>query len=317
MIHNHPFNGDNSFKSCLSSFLEENGKLSTSTIQQWKENVFYVADMDRKGFVLKAYEDKKTPIQQWRFFMKNQSPVIQPFCAFPNGEKILRWKKKYWTIQTCLVGEKLTFEDERDRRDAVDTVKIFHKDIKSIQIKNPTIRVDYEQKCRLRLRKFWTTKETFERFGFSYLFHEITQATSMLIRQWSSYRSIIEGEKKDWIHGDLAAHNFIRIKEGKVRLIDFDLLGKASTSYDYMQLGQRFLEHIHYDIPQLLTYKLCSEYQIRPYLIGVAIPMDHMREWLHFIGKLPMNDTVFSYLSELERSWSDRKQFIHEVLTYW
>ncbi|UFT97905.1 aminoglycoside phosphotransferase family protein [Radiobacillus kanasensis] len=315
MINHNGSNRDNSIRSCLSSFLQNKGEFYAERIQEWKPNVFFVEDTSKKGYILKSYVDSKPIIQQWRFFEQFQSPVVQSFCSFPNGEKMLKFKGKYWTLQSFSPGNKLRFQYEQDRRNAVDTVKIFHEHAQAIQITNPIKRVSYEQKCQMRLRRFWSSRDTFDAYGYSALFHDIVHATSVQIRRWSRVSHLID-HADQWIHGDLAGHNFLQEQDGRTRLIDLDLLGKAPFLYDFMQLGQRYLDHIDHDIHRLLSYNMCRREHIVPFLIGVSIPIDIMREWLHFMQKQPHGNEIIAYLTQLEKDWDYRKQFMQQVLTF-
>src|SRR5690625_6671391 len=76
----------------------------------------------------------------------------------------------------------------------------------------------------------------------------------------------------EWVHGDVASHNFIQNEQ--TFMIDFDLLRCGSQLYDYIQLGQRCLPHINWDIGDLLAYDMVSERDVRKWLSAIIMPSD-------------------------------------------
>src|SRR5699024_7606588 len=134
----------------------------------------------------------------------------------------------------------------------------------------------------------------------------------MALHPQSSTRS--SGEKDDkearlkgeCVQGDVASHNFIQNEQ--TFMIDFDLLRCGSQLYDYIQLRQRFLPHINWDIGDLLAYEIVAERDVRKWLSAIIIPSDVIREWLFFLSQ--GSSPVKQYLSQMEKTWSKRQFFL-------
>lgn len=82
------------------------------------------------------------------------------------------------------------------------------------------------------------------------------------------------------IHGDLAHHNFLRRSDGKLFLIDFDLMAKAPAIIDDLQYANRLLVYNSYSLEEILSLPPFREHRYnREFLIGLAYPTDIYREW--------------------------------------
>src|SRR5699024_143374 len=161
-----------------------------------------------------------------------------------------------------------------------------------------------------RLNTFKKTASLFRDNGFEILYKDILQTMAFHL-QLAAKLYWEKDEKKarlngEWVHGDVASHNFIQNEQ--TFMIDFDLLICGSQLYDYIQLGQRFLPYINWDIGELLAYEMVSERDVKKWLSAIIIPSDVIREWLFFLshGSLP----VKQYLSQMEKTWSKRHFFL-------
>lgn len=86
------------------------------------------------------------------------------------------------------------------------------------------------------------------------------------------------------IHGDVAHHNFIRNRFGKLHLIDFDLLSIAPAMIDYLQYANRILPFCKFDGKKFRHHTLLSKQMEHPFFLhGLIYPTDIFREWNRFI----------------------------------
>ncbi|MCJ7839914.1 aminoglycoside phosphotransferase family protein [Lederbergia sp. NSJ-179] len=85
------------------------------------------------------------------------------------------------------------------------------------------------------------------------------------------------------IHGDVASHNFIRDKKNQLWIIDFDLIAVAPAHIDYLQLSNRILPYLDWDINRLFSFHPLQSFKnTQPFLAALVYPTDIFREWLHF-----------------------------------
>lgn len=308
---------DDSFLNRLSSFLYHYGGVRVKKIVQFKEKVFYIQTIENKAFILKGKTSKHLLLQQAEFFNSIEAEFVNKFKLFPNGKRIIEGFGLYWTWIPYIEGKELDFSKHLDRKDAANTVKRFHIESKGIKIENPVIRQPLYIKFYNRMEKLERTKAIMENYGFLNLFHDIKKFMKerlFLFGQldWHS----IEKKSVDhwqWVHGDVASHNFIRSKDN-VHLIDFDLLSLSPSIYDYIQLGQRFLPFIDWKMDHLLTYlPLEKEEDLKTCLLGIAVPSDVIREWWYFTMENHPGQENRKYLQLLSERWTLRKQFVDDI----
>ncbi|MEN1969276.1 phosphotransferase [Lentibacillus sp. N15] len=296
----------------LSSFLYQKGGLDCKAIIPIKGHVFHLSTPDNTDYILKKYPNSKWVQQQWRFFDTLQSSVVVKFARFPNGRKYIKHNDFYWTIAPFVPGEKLHYSIERDRQTSVHTLRQFHRDAKTIRIHNPIKRQLFYVRWSNRLAAFKETKSHFVRHGFPTLFHDIVKTTESqlaFVSQLPWQKLEHKAEKKgEWVHGDVAGHNFIQ--DAKVHMIDFDLLACAPILYDYIQLGQRFLPYLEWDLDKLLAYQMVKEKELKLWINAMLVPTDVLREWLHFL-RSNSTEAISRYLVRMENEWLRRQYFLN------
>lgn len=305
----------------LSSFLYQKGKLDCKTIQPVKSHVFHVMVQNGTHYILKKHANLDVLEQQWRFFDQMQSLVVVSFERFPNRKRYIKHNGYFWTIAPFIEGEKLHYAYEQDRRRSVRALQRFHQDARTVTIKHPLKRRLFYLRWADRLKAFRETESYFFNHGFATLFRDIVKQTENHLYNvaqlpWS--RMEWEARKKgEWVHGDVAGHNFIHGRN--TRMIDFDLLAATPVLYDYIQLGQRFLPYIAWDIDTLLDYQMVPETETSYWVQAMLVPADVMREWLHFL-KNHENEAIGSYLAKMEIDWIERQYFLKKaslVLKSW
>ncbi|SET82775.1 hypothetical protein SAMN05216389_13411 [Oceanobacillus limi] len=296
----------------LSSFFYWEGGLDLKLISPIKANVFLVKTIANEKFIVKSHHNKNNVYQQWSFFKRNNGNMIAPFVRFPNSSKFLIDENSYWTITPYIPGRKLNYKNPEDRIEAVNTLHAFHETATAIYINRHVKKQLFYLRWYNRLQMFKKTEYIFAKFGYVGLYKDIIQTTERQIQlvshfPWKRIQRKAE-EKGVWVHGDVAAHNFI--KNDKTYLIDFDLLYCTTQLYDFIQLGQRFLPYINWDIDKLLAYRMVREKELSPWILSLSIPSDVLREWIHFLRRHRSESSISAYLEELSESWSKRTNFL-------
>ncbi|WP_163970118.1 phosphotransferase [Oceanobacillus halotolerans] len=299
----------------LYSFLYKEGNLELKHVQTIKKNVFLIEDRDNKKLILKKYQKGDIVKQQWEFFKQIHDRGIISFLPFPNGKEMIHDKHAYWTIAPYINGESISYRNEADRIEALHRLRLFHQKATSVYIDHPIKRDPFYVRWSQRLMRFKKTRYIFEKWGYENLYHDIVQTTAIYLRLVAKFpwdQDIDHAIRNGiWVHGDVASHNFLKYRE-KVYLIDFDLLALNPQIYDYIQLGQRFLPHVNWNVDKLLTYKMVPESETRRWLLTLFIPSDMFREWLHFLSRNYPNN-IQHYLQSLEKQWIKRKRFLEEI----
>ncbi|MFK4997593.1 phosphotransferase [Bacillus sp. N9] len=84
------------------------------------------------------------------------------------------------------------------------------------------------------------------------------------LEQMKADPSFFQKEPHCIIHGDVAYHNFIRGKDGKLYVIDFDLIRIASAMIDILQFCNRILPSLRWDARQLFSFPRLRPYKENP-----------------------------------------------------
>ncbi|MDL4841645.1 phosphotransferase [Aquibacillus rhizosphaerae] len=308
---------DDSHMSRLSSFLINEGGLEVINIGQIKENVFYIKTVEG-SFVLKGKHSCDTIKQQWKIFSEIDNQHVSKFSHFPNSKQFLSGYGLHWTITPFIEGTALSFNSHRDRVDALTTIATFHNNAQGITVNDPIIKDPLYLKWNKRISKLNKTKYLMEQHGFLELYEEIMKLTEKrlsVFEQLDWYQIEKDAvEECKWVHGDVASHNFLRDNKQKIYMIDFDLLSLSPPVYDYIQLGQRFLPYLDWDLDRLLAYNMCgNEQEFRIWLLGITIPSDLIREWWYFNLKSRTERQYKWYLTRLSNDWMKRLRFVEEV----
>lgn len=299
----------------LSSFLYWEGKLEASKIHQIKRNVYYVETASGEKYVLKGHSNAINVRQQWEFFDQSRSNKIVSFIRFPNGKREITTGTKYsWTISPYQIGRKLNYDLEIDRKKAVQTIKVFHEHSKQIFVTNMIRKQLFYHRWLSRMDRFKQTREIFDKYGYLYLYDEVINMMNKyltIVSEYPWYKDQVEAERNGcWVHGDVASHNFIQNES--TFLIDFDLLQCTPQIYDFIQLGQRFLPSINWDLDKLLAYQMVEDHNLERFLYSVFVPSDVIREWMHYL-KNKRTISIEEYIKQMEMEWMQRRNFLQQT----
>lgn len=296
----------------LSSFLSRSGMLEVHNMTKINKNVLHLKTSNNESFILKRHRNKSRIEQQWNLFDQIKSPIIIPFERFPNQKKFIEDSDFFWTLSPYIQGRKLNYKVERDRRASLQSLEAFHEHTSGIKVDNPLTKELFYMRWYRRLHIFKKTDYIFREHNFESLYTDIVQTMEKHLQFVSEFAWVkmeqLARVNGTWIHGDVASHNFIRDQK-MVYLIDFDLLLCAPQLYDYIQLGQRFLSYINWDLDKLLSYNMVEEKYLKPWLSSIFVPSDVLREWIHFLYN-GSNSSIHDYLSRMEVDWINRKIFL-------
>lgn len=302
----------------LFSFLALRGELTIEKVAPIKRHVFRIKtdDNPKTNLILKAHQNERQILKQWAFFddIDSETAHLIPFKKFPNGDRFINHQHLSWTISPFVPGRQLNYHKEEDRKNALKTLKSFHQQATNIYIHPVEKKTLIIEKWHQRFKAFKKTVYFFEQHGFENLFNDIERLSKQYLRDlqripWS-LEELRANQEGIWIHGDVASHNFI--KNGSSRLIDFDLLRCGPQIYDYIQLGQRYLPYIEWDFEKLLSYNMVPASQFKPWLMGILMPTDVIREWIHFLTH-QSSLSIPNYLANMEKKWLKRRKFSQSV----
>jgi hypothetical protein len=304
------------WKHRLSSFFFQAGKLNIAKISQVKPLIYKVETTDREKFIVKGDANEHTLFKQWQFFDEWKGTCLIPFLPFPNGKKMVTGLNYTWVIAPYVKGRKLDYGNTADRKKAIIILRLFHNEATNIFTRYTSEKDTLFERWQKRVTTFAENEYLFHYFGFGTLFYELLQLSKSQLNEVSSFpwKKWEEDAKRfgKWTHGDVASHNFIAT-DRRTYLIDFDLMKSTNQLYDYIQLGQRFLPYMNWNMESLIHARIVPQMYTAAWLSAVAVPVDMIREWNYFAAKDPPYSQVSRYLSKMQQNWERRKQFINQV----
>ncbi|MCA0969951.1 aminoglycoside phosphotransferase family protein [Halobacillus litoralis] len=271
-----------------------------------------------KRMILKGYRRPHILTQQLEFF--NHWNYAESTAARPlpfDSETYTKSKLGCeWGLFEWVEGRHAHFGKKRDQDAAIHVLRQFHRTTKGIAVlaipKDP-LYIKWER----RLEQFEETRDVFYDMRRMKLFNELR--TSMM-KQLEKFANHPWGEVEEkawenheWLHGDVAHHNFMIDDAAQAKMIDFDLLHTGPFIYDYIQLGQRFLPYFYSKPADLLTqFEFVDDHKL--WLQGVHVPADLLREWLFGYRKSLRGETSLSrHIRKLDKAWSNRKMFVQST----
>lgn len=254
-----------------------------------KENVCFLNTTKGKK-IIKGFRTIETLFFQfefaWNLKQKSHSLPIVCYEYFPNGESYFKYRGYYWALMPFLEGNPLNYRDDNDQKAAFSTLIDFHKINKGFSVYGTTKRYTWQLFSQWvpRMNRF---SEVIERVPGPYrpMFNELLNWGRYSLRQLADEPiAAMESEAlqaKQWIHGDVAAHNFIRASGHHVHLIDLDLVAIAPRAYDYLQLVNRILVSNDWNLQDLYNHvsKSHESLSLRWFLLALIFPSDLFREW--------------------------------------
>ncbi|WP_255437642.1 phosphotransferase [Thalassobacillus sp. CUG 92003] len=304
-----------SFRDRLFDWLRREHDLPVEQIQPIKDNIYQVT-INGRPLLLKGYRRRSILDQQVRFFKLYRQPYL--LAAKPKPFKaqtyILSGLDYHWGLFEWVDGRHLNFRINDERQSAVKLLKKFHQTSKGIDFialpKDPLY-----LKWRHRLDQFNSQKDVFTDHHKRPLFDEISSIAEARLEQFQQHdwarKEDAAWHDKTWLHGDVAHHNFLlHPSNEEVTLIDFDLLQNGPHLYDHIQLAHRFLPYMAHDRASLFKhFKHIEDWQ--PWLDGVMVPTDLLREWLYGYKKTRNSSAKLNrHMEKLEVAWEQRKHFV-------
>lgn len=211
-----------------------------------------------------------------------------------------------------------SFYNPRDRQDGLTLLAEFHRSTeRTVEFNNHTLeKFSLINKWRTRVTQFRNNLSLSKLFIKEELLHEL-----LVWAEWS-----FNGVEREWVsikdeslvvlHGDLAHHNIMRSRTGKLYLIDYDLIAIGNRRIDYLQYANRILPFINWSFEELAQFEKIKPFlQEKFFLYGLAFPTDIFREWNRLIREKQFDnpDIVRQLLEFTVSQFSARQRFFYQI----
>ncbi|MBS4208975.1 phosphotransferase [Bacillus sp. FJAT-50079] len=180
---------------------------------------------------------------------------------------------------------------------------------------NKIQRFDQIAKWENRLTDFQQSIRENEKVFYSPTLKNIAKIGEWALKRMKADADFFQREPYCIIHGDVAYHNFIRGKDGKLYVIDFDLIRIAPAMIDWLQFCNRILPALRWRPEELLSFP-----QLRPFvenetfLAALVYPTDIFREWNFFVRHLNERNARLSFERTFKDHYRERMQFYQTTM---
>ncbi|WP_040207819.1 phosphotransferase [Neobacillus jeddahensis] len=211
-----------------------------------------------------------------------------------------------------------SFLTQKNRQEGIELLAQFHQTTASFESRYRTLlpKGQLIEKWTERHRLFAGNIPFIQYFMNDQCLSELTSWANWSLKGMNNHRHFFQQEPNLILHGDVAHHNFLRDRNGRLHLIDFDLISSGPPSFDYLQYANRILPYMDWSFEKLASLKQINQYlHEEAFLYALAYPADIFREWNRLIREKTYTDHVrFSQVMELSISqFYTRKKFIHHL----
>lgn len=275
--------GGGTLRGCLLSYFEQMN-VPIKTLKPIKSGLMLIQTDKGKTLVAKRFKNEKILLRQREFLILLReagfhrsyifSESFPPFEYGTNSIGFLSYIPPH--------EQSFTYRNQQERIEGLVLLKKMHA--ASMRISNrlrylPDQPYNQVGKWKERLAEFKRNETILKPFMPEKMYQGYASMGKWALRELKG-QEIGEGEEQVIIHGDLAHHNFLRCEDGKLFLIDFDLMARAPAIIDDLQYANRLLVYNGYSLENILSMPLFHEYAgNREFLVGLAYPTDIYREW--------------------------------------
>ncbi|MBM7584822.1 serine/threonine protein kinase [Bacillus pakistanensis] len=302
-------------------FLRLKLNLKYAQLQEIKQGKWLLSTQNEKWF-LKEFSTEKKFMKQLiltKELLKRGYSQVLAFHPIHQTSPIRFDGKLYGLMEWLEHEQDFGYSHEYERQYALQTLKQFHDVTKKILLESPQLSKyfdenNYLSKWESRLAEFTN--------NIPYLQAFIPLYYLLAYKQWGEW-SLHRLKNMSFaptnyciIHGDVAHHNFLLSKNGKLYLIDFDLATIAAEEVDDLQFANRILPYLKWSTNELFSSSLYHVYRKdKVFLMALVYPTDIYREWNRFLREnIRYKDKVWNYLVDLSiNQFSYRMLFIQKI----
>lgn len=182
-------------------------------------------------------------------------------------------------------GENVNYQQRSDIKDVSFLLQTYHQATTTISnaVKEQMPVFEQINKWKKRLTDFRQTLPLYTQHPLRPQLRYFADLGEWALDRMQKRAPFFTEEPRCIIHGDVASHNFIRDKKNRLWLIDFDLIALAPAHIDYLQLSNRVLPHLNWELERLFTFQPLQPFKTKEaFVTALVYPTDIFREWLHF-----------------------------------
>ncbi|MED4203204.1 phosphotransferase [Neobacillus mesonae] len=277
---------------------------------------------EKNLYVMKGYQSNRRLKLQEAFTATLRKEGFSNTYAFleTTGKEQLYFEGTYFGCIEYISPNKsaFTYYEQKDRREGLDLLEKFHRTTASFEARYERLlsKADLTGKWKERLMIFSNNIPFLRYFMNEPFISEMVAWADWSLNGMEKNINYFEKEPYVILHGDVAHHNFLRDKKGKLYLIDFDLISIGPAALDYLQYANRILPYIDWSLNKLGSYKqFRSLLRDKAFLYALAYPADILREWNRLVREQSYsNQKKLQQVMDLSiGQFYARKKFFHQI----
>ncbi|WP_442595199.1 phosphotransferase [Neobacillus sp. D3-1R] len=287
--------GDDGVNIRLLSSFQKQFPYKIKELYPLRDHVFKIKT-SKGSFILKGYSSyNRLKLQETFTSSLHKEGFNNTYSFIILDQDPIMYENKYFGCIQYIEPHKRTFSyiSDNERQEGLSLLDNFHEITKQSVGRYQSILPEFN------LQKKWLERRDQFVKNTPIISHYIS---SDLIKEWLNWADwslegiiknehIIESEPSVILHGDVAHHNFLRGKSGKLYLIDFDLISIGPRSMDLLQYSNRILPFINWNLNSLIRYKSLKDlFRNQSYIYALVYPTDLFREWNRFIRENHFRD---------------------------
>lgn len=211
-----------------------------------------------------------------------------------------------------------TFQTEADRAEGLKVLGKFHKVTETIP-GTYYLSIPYANqidKWEDRATRFSANASVVSQLLGADIVNEILSWADWGLNGMKKRENVFTGGPQVILHGDVAHHNFLRSRNGRVNLIDFDLISIGPPVLDYLQYANRILPFIDWSFGKLSNCDGIKGFlKEEAFLHALVFPTDIMREWNRILKGGGFPDAVkTAQVKEMTlHRYTSRRKFIKAI----
>jgi thiamine kinase-like enzyme len=313
--------GDDVLYSRLLSVLAGTFPYPITKVKKLRDHVFLL-ETGYKHFILKGFSSF------WRLQLQEAFTASLRAAGFHHSYLFYRFSEQpvYFNKRFCGFieyiephEERFSYAQDANRKEGLWLLGEFHQKTKRLARQYETVlpRFHLYEKWTERKRQFEKNLPVIRKYLQNRIIDELLEwGNASLEGMRQENMQFGDEEPPTILHGDVAHHNYLRAKSGKLYLLDFDLISIGHESVDLLQYANRILPFIHWSFHRLAELEPMQKYlQNRAFLYALMYPTDVYREWNRIIKEKAhlRPDKLLSVIELTTELFPLRGQFIKQL----
>ncbi|MCM2980598.1 aminoglycoside phosphotransferase [Niallia circulans] len=300
MIYDFFHRGDDTFYYRLLSLLEKKIPFQIIELSRIRNDVYLIKTKQYwiilKGFT--SYQKLKVQVAFTRALKQEGFTQTYQFYEF-DEEPIVIDNKVYGLIEYLPPHkDSFSYHSKRNRREALQLLEHYYsvteRLVEIYKYILPTFHL--MKKFEHRLEEYRMNIPIIEQYVKKDIVKEIMEWADYSFGSIKNKIDYLDTNPNVILHGDVAHHNFLRVRNNELYLIDFDLISIGPRIADYLQFANRILPDIGWSIQDLQSMQGYADlFKDKWFLMALIYPTDILREWNRIIRN---KDVDNAYLLE-------------------